>query len=138
VYINDILLNHWGAELGSIVSNDEKTGLYVIVEPRDPQNKVEITPQFLKHLSEVPNEQSAFTWQVFSGQHQIEVLKRRLALANPEMSAPDVLELPHAVWCAKVFKSGVDFVFHRSACFLKIFQRDCILSGSFQAPHGHL
>jgi hypothetical protein len=69
VYINDILLNHWGAELGSIVSNDEKTGLYVIVEPRDPQNKVEITPQFLKHLSEVPNKQSAFTWQVFSGQH---------------------------------------------------------------------
>ena len=111
-HVTNLLENEWGTSLATIISTSEKTAIHVIVEPCNPQDQGDITPDLLMQLSQEPEKQASFRWLVFSGQHRIEVLKRRLEHTHPDMN--DILEHPRAEWYAKVYKPGMILCFGKS------------------------
>ena len=101
-HVTDLLNKDWGESLATIITTSEKHAIQVVAVPHDPD--VDITPDLLKQLNAAPEQQASFQWLVFSGQHRIEVLKRRIKLENPGLE--DILEHDRAEWYAKVYKSG--------------------------------
>lgn len=102
-HVTNLLSKDWGESLATIITTSEKYAIQVLVESHDPL--VDITPDLLIQLNAAPERQASFQWLVFSGQHRIEVLKRRIELENPGME--DILEHDRAEWYAKVYKSGM-------------------------------
>lgn len=110
-HVGRIVENEWGSSLDTILSNEQKHAIHVVLEPHDGHEMGDIT---LETIQDIVNHQDLgpYHFYVFSGQHRIEVLKQRLILNNPEMSENDVMHLPQAKWLAMIFKPGFVILSH--------------------------
>lgn len=124
-YVGRIVENEWGSSLDSILSSDQKHAIHVVLEPHGNETSM-ITLQAIQDIINHDEVNVPYYFYVFSGQHRVEVLKRRLILDNPEKNEDDVMHLPQAKWLAMVFKPGpVDYLILCIYCSFTSLNRSC-------------